>query len=253
MIRTVTRPLAAVVMTIALGAQGVGAQAPAAANKGPNHADDKGRDTNTGAVSRLNEALALVSYARENESPTAMLTAVQMMRGVRAEDSAQRLGTKTNEPAAADASAAPGKKAETPAPTLDATALLNEAKGWARGNAQLIALIDAELARPAAAANSGTLGSASGATRHVDRVLARQKDIYRVRFVGGELAKIGVIGDGDTDLDLYVRDEFGNEIARDDDRTDRCYVQWTPKWTGVFTIEVHNLGRVYNDYTLMTN
>jgi hypothetical protein len=67
------------------------------------------------------------------------------------------------------------------------------------------------------------------------------------------LAEVAVIGDGDTDLDLYIEDEFGNIIVRDLDYTDRTYVQWTPRWTGAYKVKIRNLGRVYNQYTLLTN
>jgi hypothetical protein len=67
------------------------------------------------------------------------------------------------------------------------------------------------------------------------------------------LAVITVIGDGDTDLDLYVYDENGNLIEHDADYTDDCVVTFTPKWTGNFKIKIVNRGRVYNSYVIRTN
>ena len=61
---------------------------------------------------------------------------------------------------------------------------------------------------------------------------------------------VAILGDGDTDLDLYVYDENGNEIVSDTDGTDQCYVSWYPKWAGQFRIEIKNLGRVSNQYCL---
>lgn len=86
-----------------------------------------------------------------------------------------------------------------------------------------------------------------------ERVEARATDIYHVRFYGGELAEVLVTGDGDTDLDLFVYDEFGNLIASDTDLTDVCLAQWVPRWTGTFRIEVKNHGGVYNRYHIITN
>jgi len=53
-----------------------------------------------------------------------------------------------------------------------------------------------------------------------------------MNFIEGELAEIGVVGDSDTDLDLFVFDSSDNKIATDTDYTDRCYVSWISKWTG---------------------
>lgn len=74
-----------------------------------------------------------------------------------------------------------------------------------------------------------------------------------VVFRAGEDAVVTVQGDGDTDLDLYVYDENGNLIAKDDDNTDDCVATFTPRWTGRFYIVVVNRGSVYNTYHLQTN
>jgi hypothetical protein len=67
------------------------------------------------------------------------------------------------------------------------------------------------------------------------------------------VAIVTVQGDGDTDLDLYVYDEFGNRVAADEGPTDHCSVIWTPRWTGTFTIKVVNRGALSNRYRLRTN
>jgi len=97
------------------------------------------------------------------------------------------------------------------------------------------------------------LGRVGGTTHHRDQVEAQMTDVYRITFVRGESAVVRVIGDGDTDLDLYVYDENGRLVAEDSDSTDYCVVSWTPRWTGTFTVKIVNLGRVYNAYTLTTN
>jgi hypothetical protein len=89
-----------------------------------------------------------------------------------------------------------------------------------------------------------------GPSSHVDKVEAYATDVYRVAFYGGELARVRVIGDGDTDLDLYVLDENGHVIASDTGDTDICELVWQPLWTGPFTIRVVNLGGVYNRYVI---
>src|SRR5258708_7886140 len=74
-----------------------------------------------------------------------------------------------------------------------------------------------------------------------------------VVFRAGDEAVVTVSGDGDTDLDLYVYDDNGNLVAKDDDSTDQCLASWTPKWTGRFFIVVKNRGSIYNQYRLRTN
>lgn len=87
----------------------------------------------------------------------------------------------------------------------------------------------------------------------VDRVEAESTASYWVTFYGGYPAEMAVVGDHDTDLDLYVYDEFGHLIASDTDYSDTCYAQWTPAWTGRFRIEIVNRGNVYNVYSVATN
>jgi hypothetical protein len=96
-------------------------------------------------------------------------------------------------------------------------------------------------------------GRLGGAATHYDRVQAFKTDVYDISFRGGAFAEIAVSGDGDTDLDLYVYDEFGNLVASDLNSTDVSYVSWTPVFTGSFRVEVRNRGHVYNDYVLVTN
>ena len=81
-------------------------------------------------------------------------------------------------------------------------------------------------------------------------VLAHSTDTYSITARGGEEKLVMVIGDGDTDLDLYVYDENGNLIDSDTDSSDTMVCSWTPKWTGKFTIKIKNLGSVRNYYTM---
>jgi hypothetical protein len=103
------------------------------------------------------------------------------------------------------------------------------------------------------ASGVGFAGAVGGPRSNTTRVNARATDQYTIGFRGGEAARITVAGDGDTDLDLYVYDEFGNLIVKDDDNTDYCVVSWTPRFTGPFTVRVVNRGGVYNQYRLTTN
>ena len=96
-------------------------------------------------------------------------------------------------------------------------------------------------------------GALSGPQVASTQVLSQSTDSFSTTFRGGELATIGISGDGDTDLDLYVYDENGNLVASDLGSTDQAVVSFTPAWTGSFRIEVKNRGYVYNSYVLVTN
>lgn len=82
-------------------------------------------------------------------------------------------------------------------------------------------------------------------------VKGNTNDVYNVKLRGGEQTRIRISGDGDTCLELRVYDENGNLVASDtqgfgDDRG----VLITPKWTGMFTVKIRNLGSVGNKYVI---
>ena len=106
------------------------------------------------------------------------------------------------------------------------------------------------LAALAAAVPTVYAGPIGGAGCRIEAVQRFATDEYRVTFYGGQTARVSVSGDRDTDLDLYVYDEFGNLIASDTDLSDQCVVGFTPRWTGKFVIRVVNRGGVYNRYTI---
>jgi hypothetical protein len=245
--------LAGVLVTIGwLGLAMGSAQQPPAGAKEPNASPQKGKEGGAAAISLLNQASELVRYARENESPLAMLTAVQMLQRVRLQEDAERVGSKTTDLLEKGERVKEGKKGQTAAPTLDPQELLAEAKPWAQRDPNMRALIEAEAAKPKPAAGA-TLGRWEGPIRHRDRVLARHRDDYVMTFRAGQVARVGVVGDGDTDLDLYIYDENGNLITKDDDGTAECLVAFTPRWTGKFRVRIVNRGNVFSEYILMTN
>ena len=100
----------------------------------------------------------------------------------------------------------------------------------------------------ASTAETEAQGSDNAST--TERVSAHSTDEYEVYFKAGREVCVIVVGDTDTDLDLYVYDENGNLIDKDIDESDLCVCSWTPKWSGEFTIQVKNLGSVYNEYVI---
>lgn len=241
-------PLMAVVLAAAGAASPAVAQDAAA--DGQNIAEGKPQTEGSAAVAwRAARGLALAREAREQRSVPMMVAAVEVLRGVDLRTAV--LG----EPEAVgdDAPSRPRPKASDGAePPLRASEMLEEARGWAGEDEVLLVLIEraaARLDREGAA----TMGRVQGPAADIKRVEARSRHVYRERFRGEQLARVVIIGDGDTDLDLFVYDANGNLIRSDIRVTDFVHVEWTPRWTGEFRIEVVNHGNVWNRYVIVMN
>jgi hypothetical protein len=116
-----------------------------------------------------------------------------------------------------------------------------------------IGLVAAAVVGFAIIGQAARAGSIGGPKIRDTSVSAYGADSYTLEFWAGEAARVALKGDGDTDLDLYVYDEFGNLVASDTDGSDLCAVEWYPRWTGAFRIRVVNRGPVYNEYRIITN
>jgi hypothetical protein len=68
---------------------------------------------------------------------------------------------------------------------------------------------------------------------------------YTVEFNGDELANVDLFGacNAYQDIDLWVYDEHRNLVAKS--VSAGCYeaVEWTPVWTGPFSVVVENTGK----------
>jgi hypothetical protein len=192
------------------------------------------------AMAALQTAYSLAKYGYANESASALIEAAEIL----AQTQTQPMGAK---PEQGSGSADAAKK--TPKPEFTAANLLADGKKYAAGDKTMLAWA-AEVEK---ALKVKTRGAVGGPRYQVDRVPAGTRNRYQLSFKAGQTAEIAVSGDGDTDLDLYVYDSNGNLIEYDEGRSDDCYVRWTPKWTGGFTIDVVNRGRVYNQFEIATN
>lgn len=131
-------------------------------------------------------------------------------------------------------------------PKYSAEMLLEQAEEWSGDNEAYAAIIDQMK-------QLKTRGRIGGGAEHFDAVDAGATDTYELNFYGRKVAEVAVIGDGDTDLDLHIYDEFDNSICEDTDSTDTTYCRWTPRFDGTFIIDIKNYGKVYNEYLLLTN
>ena len=82
----------------------------------------------------------------------------------------------------------------------------------------------------------------------------------KITYKAQQLAEFFVIGDGDTDLDLFVKDAKGNIVAKDEDPpaskgggSDLCVCRWTPDEEQEYTIIIINNDPIVNVAMAGTN
>jgi hypothetical protein len=90
------------------------------------------------------------------------------------------------------------------------------------------------------------------------KVEAKSEVKLKITFKANELAEFFVIGDGDTDVDLFVVDSKGQLVGKDEDPAERgsdlCVVRWTPVQEEEFTIIIRNVDpKLYNTVTAGCN
>lgn len=198
------------------------------------------KDKPSEELENLHLASQLAKYGYKTYSATALIEAARIMSSVSTQDlifeNYKQESTSVNQPS---------KQNEE---KYDLESILSAAKKYADGDVNLISAIT-EVEK----ASQATRGKVGGPGKNYASVKGNGTDTYEINFIEGELAEIAVIGDGDTDLDLYVFDSNGNLIVNDTDYTDRCFVSWVPLWTGRYTIKILNQGPILNYYLLITN
>ncbi len=210
-----------------------------AQTRGPNaEAATEGQERD-GPVARLYLAGELHAMAIRARDPLLALAAARLAQTVPLQPTA-RPGTQTA-----------AREADKPADDgpEGAEAMLATARALAGGSATLRAMIDA-----AAGASRGRMtGPLSGIVVMQPQGRWRSEPQQGLVFRAGERAEVAIQGDGDTDVDLFVLDEMGNEICRRVGPTDREICAWTPRWTGEFTVLLRNLGDRPNRVRLISN
>jgi hypothetical protein len=232
--------LGALVTAASIGGAVAAEKAADAPGEGTNMAAATEKPAEVTALRSAIEASIHADFARQTGNAAGLAAAAEAMAG------AGSFKTLTAKPAETG-----GVDDETPkGETAPATALSLIAE------AQALAGNDTELAAAFAAksgAMSNTFGATGGPGQNVTRVRGYATHDYTTSFYGGELAEVGVDGDNDSDLDLYIYDQSGNPICASAHRGDAEYCAWYPKWTGPFLIRVVNRGKSSNVYWIGTN
>lgn len=194
-------------------------------------------------LSAIRVAGELAKYGQEVSSPLALIEAADILASTPTQE-IEAVQTEVSQEVAND-----GEKNKI---ALEPAALLAMAKELSFEDEHLLALI-AKVETKLNAEAEGTRGAFGGPKRGCYTVYANSTDRYEQKFIADQLAEIAVIGDGDTDLDIYVYDQNGNLIVMDEDYSGDCYVSWYPRWTGTYLLKIVNRGRVYNNYCIATN
>lgn len=114
------------------------------------------------------------------------------------------------------------------------------------GNETIAALA----AAVAASADTKSLAGGPGWDREI--VNAHSTRTYYLDYTRG-YAEVSISGDHDTDLDLFVYDGNGNLVCQDLSYDDNEYCSWYSNRRHTYTIQVRNLGSVWNEYVLRAN
>jgi hypothetical protein len=195
------------------------------------------------AVQDLALAHQLAEYGERTNDPVALASAAQILINTpRAELEGEPEAGMSDRPET-------GAKEDAETEEMHAAELLTQARSAASGNQELLETIG----RIEARAQTAQRGAVGGAREGMYRVERYSTNTHRISFRAGEPAAVYINGDDDTDLDLYVYDENGNLIDSDIGYTDEGLVEWRPRWTGEFRIEVRNLGGIWNGYYFATN
>lgn len=233
-----SRTVATAVALVALLAAGTaGAQAP---KKGSPNNDKRATQQKAASapdpIGTAAVADRLARYGEEKKDPVLLIAAARLKQDL-AETSAE---FKHKAIGGNDKSTKDRAKERT------AEALLARARELSAGRADLVALADD-------VGKSRSRGVVGGYRYAYKTLAGLGRHVYTETFQRGEVGAVGISGDGDTDLDLYVYDEAGNLICRSENLGDDEVCRFTPYFTTPFRIVVVNRGLLANNYVMRTN
>lgn len=196
------------------------------------------------SVSNWELAQRLANYGYENEAAGALVEAADILVSipvVKAEIGKEEpVGTAPTEMKA--------EKAQ-----LSVEKLLADASDFTEDAAILSRIENIKSRQAMMAEMEGTRGAVGGAQVLSDMVYSNGEQMFFCDFYAHQVAMVALVGDGDSDLDLFIYDQNMNLVTEDAGYDFDCLCTWTPAWTGRFYMKVVNRGNVYNRFTLATN
>ena len=181
-------------------------------------------------MDQLALAYRLIGYGREHKSAEALLLAADILEGIQTRKLEAKVSTEKSDKAGESDKAEP----EQPTPK----SLRAEAKklGKAEGGDKLAAR-----------------GAVGGPMVDFGALPSYSRQTVELAFRGNETAHFRLEGDGDTDVDCYVHDEYGTLIVADVRPTDICNMVWYPARTEAYRITLVNRGSRWNWISVITN
>ena len=183
------------------------------------------RDGEARGVAQAVMAAELARWGRERRDPGALIMASRVL---------------------AEVPVRPGGDA----PMLSPDALLDQAETFAAGSQGVLDAI--------ARLRSGTRGVINspfgrGPVFTVKQIEPRETYWFEVEARGGEVLRIAAIGDGDTNIDLTVRDAAGTLVCRDGfgDHYPVCTTH--PRVDGRMRVDIVNRGDVWTRVQILSN
>jgi hypothetical protein len=145
----------------------------------------------------------------------------------------------------------PLRQTDGEAPFLTAASLLDEAAAMAGDNPGVVDAIDRLRDPLTRGVRSSTFGT--GPVLTVKSLRARESWAFAVEARGGEILRVAAIGDGDTNIDLTVRDARGAVVCRDGfgDHYPVCTV--SPRAGGQMQVDIVNRGDVWTKVQVLSN
>ena len=184
-------------------------------------------------------SLQLAKYGDKAKDPLAMVLAASLQK----QSGAQSKEFKKTEE---------GKATGDAKPAIDdnVAGLLDRAKQYGNERSDIIALAD-DVANTAAKGRTDSSGAADNTYRGAASVRGNSTDIISVTFRAREIAAVSIVGDGDSDLDLYVYDKSGNEVCASVSFGDEQKCTWIPRWTEEYGVHIKNRGSISNRYGII--